>query len=71
MKIYLIKEGDSPEDIGIVLEGTQVRTNLGSVAKASSILLGLTYVFQKLDNSKLSSKVQYFLSSVLFTETFN
>lgn len=46
MKIYVKKgasHGDSPEDVGIIIEGVQVMTGLGNVARASSILLGLTY----------------------------
>ena len=35
---------ESPKDIGIVIEGVQVITDVGSIARACSILLGLTYV---------------------------
>ena len=35
---------ESPKDIGIVIEGVQVVTDVGSIARACSILLGLTYV---------------------------
>ncbi|KAK0151061.1 hypothetical protein N1851_007807 [Merluccius polli] len=46
VKIYVKKgatDRDSPEDVGIIIEGVQVMTGLGNVARASSILLGLIY----------------------------
>ncbi|KAK2864645.1 hypothetical protein Q7C36_003799 [Tachysurus vachellii] len=65
---------NGPKNIGIVIEGIKVITGLGDIARACSVLLGLTYalnldypkytfeVFQKpfleLDDSKLSNKVQ-------------
>ena len=68
---------NSPKNIGIVIEGMEVITGLGDIARACSVLLGLTYalnvdyprqlkytfevfqkLFLKLDDSKLSNKVQ-------------
>ncbi|KTF71477.1 hypothetical protein cypCar_00049390, partial [Cyprinus carpio] len=69
---------NSPKNIGIVIEGMEVITGLGDIARACSVLLGLTYalnldyptfeVFQKLflelDDSKLSNKVQSLKSNL-------
>ncbi|KAI5087271.1 sterile alpha motif domain-containing protein 3-like [Silurus meridionalis] len=35
---------NSPKNIGIVIEGVEVITGLGDIARACSVLLGLTYV---------------------------
>lgn len=35
--------GDDPSDVGIVLEGVEVLSNLGNVSFAVSMLLGLVY----------------------------
>ncbi|KAL3062096.1 hypothetical protein OYC64_010080 [Pagothenia borchgrevinki] len=44
--IYVLKDAstDEPEDIGIVLEGVKVMTNLDNVASAFVMLFGLMYV---------------------------
>ncbi|XDV34354.1 hypothetical protein PO909_004518 [Leuciscus waleckii] len=34
---------NSPKNIGIVIEGVEVITGLGDIARACSVLLGLTY----------------------------
>lgn len=34
---------DSPKNIGIVIEAVEVITGLGDIARACSVLLGLTY----------------------------
>ncbi|KAI5614746.1 sterile alpha motif domain-containing protein 3-like [Silurus asotus] len=36
--------GNSPKNIGIVIEGVEVITGLGDIARAFSVLLGLTYM---------------------------
>lgn len=72
---------DSPKEIGVVIDGTEVINGLGDIARACCLLLGLTYalnlkqlkytfeVFQKLflelDGSKLSTKVQSLKSKLL------
>lgn len=60
MKINVIKKegamaSDGPEEMGIVLEGVQVTTGLGSVAKACAILLGMTYAL----NLSYPKKLKY------------
>ena len=35
---------NSPKNIGIVIEGVEVITGLGDIARACSVLLGWTYV---------------------------
>jgi len=37
------KPGSSTKNIGIVIDGVEVITGLGDIAKACSVLLGLTY----------------------------
>lgn len=48
MGVYVIQKegvepGDDPEDIGVLIEGVEVLTGLGSIAIACALLFGLIY----------------------------
>lgn len=47
MGIFVVREGtdasDHPEDVGIIIEGIEVLTDLDSVALGFAMLFGLTY----------------------------
>lgn len=46
---------NTPKNIGIVIEGVEVITGLGDIARACSVLLGLTYAM----NLKYPTQLKY------------
>ncbi|XP_056594794.1 uncharacterized protein LOC130426631 [Triplophysa dalaica] len=64
MKIAICK-GDHQEDISIILEGVQVMTGLGNMARACAVLLGLTYALNLTYPKKLKNTFEAFQKLLL------
>lgn len=69
MKIYLLPNPEAstadPTDVGIVIEGIPVLTNLGDLSRACCHLLGLTYVFDLKYPPKLKHSFEVFQKVLL------
>lgn len=66
MKIYVCKE---PDAAGVIIEGVPVLTGLGNLAKACSLLFGLTYALNLQYPSKLAKSFEVFQRLFVGLET--
>lgn len=69
LMIYLLPNPEAstadPTDVGIVIEGIPVLTNLGDLSRACCHLLGLTYVFDLKYPPKLKHSFEVFQKVLL------